>query len=343
MKAGILVEAKKIEVTDVPMVTLQKDTEVIVKVMAIGICGTDLHVYRGERQDVSLPRIMGHELAGIVVRTGEKVKSLREGDHVIFDPVVACHTCTACKKGHENICESVKCFGVQMDGGFQEYISVEEDTLYKISKEVPFTIAALGEPFSIAANIFAKSQAQKDDYVVIIGAGTVGIAVLQVMKKIGCKVMVADISEKKLENAARFGADVLVNTKKESLEEKVHLAFAGNADVVLDAVGSVTTLESAVKIASPCGRVIVIGFDTSALKISPADITKKELKLLGSRMNNRRFPQVVKWLEDGTITDKMISKQYNFRELNRAFQDTLRHQDQWLKTIIVMEDENGNV
>lgn len=338
MKAGVLTAPEKIEIKEIPMVSLKKETQVIVKVKAIGICGTDLHVYRGERADVEFPRIMGHELAGIVTETGNKVTGLQAGDHVILDPVMSCHSCHTCQRGHENVCEQVKCFGVQMDGGFQEYICVEEGALYKIPSDVSYPRAALGEPFSIAANIIEKAKVQKEDQVVIFGAGTIGIAVLQIMKKIGCKVLIADISDTKLELAEKFGADVIVNTKNEELKDAVEKKFQNIADVLIDAVGSAGTTETAVKIASPCARIIVLGFDSRTMALSPGDITRKELMLLGSRMNNRRFPKVVQWLADGTITEKMITGTYKFEELDFAFKDTLKNGEKSLKTMIVMEE-----
>lgn len=338
MKAAVLTRAEHIEIRELPMAKIQTPTEVLVKVKAIGICGTDIHVYKGERQDVEYPRVMGHELSGIVEKTGPSVSQLQEGDHVIFDPVLACHACRACKDGHENVCGQVKCFGVQADGGFQEYIAVEEASLYKIPKEVPFETAALGEPFSIAANILSKAQVKAGEQVLILGAGTIGISILQIAKNLQAKVMMSDISEKKLEHARAFGADVLVNSRKEDLEEVIKREFENHVDVIIDAVGLSVTLESAVRLASPCTRIVVIGFDSHDLKISPSDITRKELVLLGSRMNNKKFPQVVQWLKEGVITDKMISKYYSLEELDHAFQETLKHGEEWMKTMIRMED-----
>lgn len=338
MKAGVLTKAEQIEIQEIPMASIEKDTDVIVKVKAIGICGTDLHVYRGERDDVEFPRIMGHELAGVVTDTGMGVTRVRKGDHVILDPVIACHTCETCKKGHENVCEQVKCFGVQCDGGFQEYISVDENYLYTVPKEIPFKTAALGEPFSIAANILDKVQVTAGDHVVIFGAGTIGMAVLQAVKRTGCQVMITDISQKKLKTAEDFGADAVVNTSQEDLQKRIEAEFNDQVDVIIDAVGIAATLETAVKIASPCARIVVIGFDKRKISFAPSDITRREIQLLGSRMNNRKFPQVVEWLKEGVITDRMISKIYSLNEIDQAFQDTLKHNEDWLKTMIVMED-----
>lgn len=122
MKSAKLIEAGKIVLCEEEKPEIQAATDVLVEVKAVGICGTDLHVFRGERKDVEFPRVMGHELSGIVRETGSGVSRVKAGDRVVLDPVFACGTCKTCQKGHPNVCADVKCYGVQMDGGFQEYI-----------------------------------------------------------------------------------------------------------------------------------------------------------------------------------------------------------------------------
>ncbi len=310
----------------------------LVRVKAVGICGTDLHTFKGDRNDIDYPRVMGHELSGIVEDTGKHVTRVKKGDRVVYDPVNSCGTCRTCRSGHENVCGSVKCFGVQMDGGFQEYIVVEEDHLYPFNGPASYECAALGEPFSIAANITAKAQAETGNRAVIFGAGTIGIAVLSVLKKHGVHVLVSDIADVKLKIAEDFGADVTVNSKEKSLEEAVEMFSPGGVDVVIDAVGYASTFEQAIKLAAPCGRIVEIGFDDREARIAPGIITRKELTIAGSRMNCHRFETVTRWLEDGTITRKMISAVYPLEKLQQAFEDTLTNGDHWLKTIIKIDD-----
>ena len=117
MRVAKLVAPRKIEITQIPFNPSPAANEVVVKVKAVGICGTDLHIYQGHRNDVMLPRVMGHELSGIVINVGKDVKHLAEGDRVVLDPVFSCGKCMSCQKGHQNVCTEVRCFGVQMDGG----------------------------------------------------------------------------------------------------------------------------------------------------------------------------------------------------------------------------------
>ena len=337
MKAGVLTAANKIEILEKEMPRIMKPSEVMIRVKTVGICGTDLHIFKGTRSDVQFPRVMGHELAGEVVELGADVKKVRLNDHVVFDPVIACNTCKICLKGHKNVCSSVKCFGVQMDGGFQEYIVVEEENVYAFDKSVDFCVAALGEPFSIAANILERSGAKAGENMVIIGAGTIGLAILQAAKGIGVKVLISDISETKLQYAREFGADMAINTGIDNLEAAVERLFPEGADVLVDAVGAAQLFENTLELAAPTARVVVIGFDSNPASISPVSITKKELTIVGSRMNCRKFDKVVKWLNQGIITDKMISRKYRLEEIQKAFEETLDNSDSWIKTIIVFD------
>ncbi|MCI5700893.1 MAG: alcohol dehydrogenase catalytic domain-containing protein [Lachnospiraceae bacterium] len=335
MRVSKLTAPKKIELFDEPMVREPGTGEARIKVKAVGICGTDLHIFLGERSDVELPRVMGHELSGIVEKVGEGVTNVKAGDCVVFDPVVACGTCKTCKSGHENVCADVKCFGVQMDGGFQDYIVVDAKKLYKYPDTIPFEEAALAEPFSVAANILTRVAAAAKDRIVIIGAGTIGLAILQAAKGMGASVLISDVEDKKLKIAGEFGADATVNSKKQNLAEQV-MAFAPDgADVLIDAVGIAPLTEQTIDMASPVARIAVIGFDSHPMQLAPVSITKRELTLVGSRMNNGMFPKVVEWLEKGCLnTAGMVTRAYPVEEIQRAFTDTLANSDSTVKTII---------
>ena len=219
MKAAKLIDIGKIVVEQVEKPVLTSDNQVLVKVKAVGLCGTDLHVFKEGRSDVVLPRIMGHELSGVIEAVGVDVTNVRIGDHVILDPVISCGTCKICLKGHGNVCPDVKCFGVQCDGGFQEYIAVDSSKVFAYNKDVPFEIAALGEPFSIASNILSRTNAKKGEKILIIGAGTIGLGIVQAAKGLGAEVLVSDVFDSKLEYAKQFGADATVNSKMDSLKE----------------------------------------------------------------------------------------------------------------------------
>ena len=350
MRSAKLTAPKKIEVITEDAPKIKGPHDVLVQIKVVGICGTDLHIFHGERADVQLPRVMGHELSGVVTETGSAVKKHKAGDRVILDPVIACGTCPVCKKGHPNVCASVKCFGVHVDGGFQDYIVVHEDVLYKIPDAVSFEQAALAEPFSIAVNIAARLGIRSGDQAVIMGSGTIGLVCLQVFKSLGAKVLVSDVEDAKLEVAKKCGADKVVNSKKEDLKEAVMNYYPIGADVVLDAVGVSPLFALSVDLAAPTARVGVIGFDAKAAEIAPVHITKKELTIAGSRMNCNRFPEVIEWFRNppprserievplrkgGLNIDLLISRKYPVEEIQKAFDETIADMKNTVKTLIV--------
>lgn len=335
MRTAKLTEKKKIEVLDEEFQETAGEGEVIIQVKAVGICGTDIHIFNGERSDVSYPRVMGHELSGIVDSVGAGVTHLKAGDHVILDPVMACGTCPTCLKGHENVCDSVKCFGVQMDGGFQDYIRVPAKQVYAIPENISFEEAALAEPFSVAANILSRTYVTSEDTVAVIGVGTIGLCIVQAAKGLGAKVLAMDISDAKLEKAKEFGADGCVNTKDIAFEDAVEAFAPGGVDVVIDAVGITPFVEKCVNLVAPFGRIACISFDARPAQIPPVVVTKKELSIIGSRMNCKKMPEVIKWLEDGTIhPETMISQVYPVEQIQEAFEATIRDADKNVKTII---------
>jgi len=337
MRAAKLTAPGRIEVQEVPFIPNPGKGEVVVQVKAVGICGTDLHIFQGHRADVVLPRIMGHELSGFVTHTGEGVTEFAPGDRVILDPVFACWDCPACKAGHTNVCAKVACFGVQMEGGFQDYITVPAHRLFQFPATVSMEQAALAEPFSIAANITARIGMHATERAVVIGAGTIGLVLVQTLVGAGVDVLISDVVDSKLEVAKSFGAKHIVNSKKENLAAAVDAFSPGGAEIVIDAVGITPLTQQSLEYAAPAARVTIIGFDDKPLSIPPVQVTKKELMLIGSRMNNGRFPTVVGWLEAGSIDPQpMITGVYPLERIQEAFDYILAHAEQCIKTLITL-------
>jgi L-gulonate 5-dehydrogenase len=338
MRVAKLVELNKIEVVDLPVPEIENDTDVQVQVKAVGVCGTDLHMFREHRADVQLPRIMGHELSGLVTKVGAGVTRVKVGDRVVLDPVFACGTCPTCKKGYPNVCSSVRCYGVQMDGGYADYIVVGQEHLYPFDPSISYEEAALAEPFSIASNILDRVQLTDKDNVLLIGSGTIGLSIVQVAKSFGARILVSDVADDKLAIATSMGADAVVNSKTVSLDEAAESFAPGGFDVVIDAVGITPLFQQSINYAAPRARIACIGFDARPAEIPPVVVTKKELTIVGSRMNCYRFPIVMQWLNDGKIqADKMISRKYSIDDIQKAFEETLANSATSVKTLIVFE------
>ncbi len=335
MRTAKLMRPKTIEVLEEPLLSSPGTEEAIVQVKAVGICGTDLHVFQGQRSDITYPLVMGHELSGIVVDIGIGVNHLKIGDRVVLDPVFSCGKCATCCNGHANVCGNVKCFGVQMNGGFQDFIKVPADHLYVFPERYSFEEAALAEPYSIAANIFSRLTPKPGENMLLMGAGTIGLTILQAAKAGGCRVMVTDVVEEKLRNASAFGADYVVNSKTSDLQNEVRRFAPDGVTLLVDAVGIAPLLEQCIQFAAPAGKIAVIGFDDTSAPISPAQITRRELTLVGSRMNNHKFPTVMEWFKSGQFhPGKMITGKYPIEEIQSAFEHTLYNNANCIKTII---------
>lgn len=336
MRVAKLTAVGKLEVCDEPIPEIKDSKDVQVKVKAVGVCGTDLHIFKDGRADVALPRVMGHELSGEVTAVGSDVTRLKVGDRVVLDPVFACGECPTCKKGYPNVCENVACYGVQMDGGYKDYIVVGEHHLYPFDPSISYEEAALAEPFSIASNILDRTYATAKDNILVIGAGTIGLSIVQAAKGLGAKVMVSDVVDMKLKKATEMGADKVVNSKTESLKDAAEAFCPGGFDVVIDAVGITPLFQQSIDFAAPRARVACIGFDGRPAEIPPVKITKKELSIIGSRMNCFQFPTVMEWLNAGKIqANKMISRKYSVDDIQKAFEETLADSENGVKTLIL--------
>lgn len=295
--------------------------EVLLRVHRAGICGSDLHIYHGSNPFAVYPRVIGHEFSGEVEAVGEGVTDLAPGDHVVVDPVVSCGRCYACRVGRSNVCANLEVFGVHRDGGFRNRLSVPAANAIKVDPNLPHAIAALAEPFSIAANVLSRTGVDAGDTVLVYGAGTVGLTVVQVAKLHGARCIVADLDEARLERARGFGADVVVHSRTTSVPDAVREENDGlGPTVVIDGAGVPALLEEACRVASPAGRIGLLGFSPAPCNISQQEIVKKELTLVGSRLNRRLLPQVIGWLESGRLNPAgMITQTFAADQAAEAF------------------------
>ncbi len=320
MKAIRVNNPLDLEICDLPVPEELGQEDVLIQVKAAGICGTDVHIYHGTRPTTEYPKILGHEFSGEVVKVGSNVSGFQKGDHVAADPVISCGKCYPCSIGRHNVCKTVQCLGVHVDGGFVEYVVRPQQNVYKFSKDLKWEELATAEPFSIAAQVVWRGQVAKNDYVLIMGSGPIGLATLQVVKKIGATCAVVDILDTRLELARKMGADRIINSSLENVAEVVSKETGGTGpQVVIDAVGHPQIFEDAVKMASPAGRVVVLGFTKQPSTICEFDITTKELEIRGSRLNAHKFPEVVQWFNAREVEPELlVSHTFHFTDIQNA-------------------------
>lgn len=295
--------------------------EVLLRVERAGICGSDLHILHGSNPFARYPRIIGHEFAGTVEAVGRDVTTLAAGDRIVVDPVLPCGHCYPCRVGRSNVCGNLEVLGVHRDGGFRDRLLVPVANCVKVPAGLPIGIAALAEPFAVAANVLSRTGIRADDVVMIYGAGTVGLTVLQVAKLHGARCLIADLDPARLERARGFGADVVIHSRETSVPDAVRDENEGlGPTVVIDGAGIPALLEEACRIASPAGRIGLLGFSPAPCNISQQEIVKKELTLVGSRLNNRFIPEVVGWLAEGRLKPAdMVTQTFPAADARAAF------------------------
>jgi 2-desacetyl-2-hydroxyethyl bacteriochlorophyllide A dehydrogenase len=320
MKAIKVNSPMNLLICDVPMPENAGEHEVIIKVKMAGICGSDMHIYHGTSPVATYPRVIGHEIAGEVIRVGNKVSKVIPGDHVVVDPVISCGECYPCSIGRTNVCSSLKVRGVHVDGGYQEYMVLPEKSIYRISSELSWEEAVLIEPFTISAQIASRASITARDTVFIMGAGPAGLTSVQVVKKLGAKCIISDLVESRLELAKQMGADVTINASKQDVHSVIMSEANGlGITVVIDAVCNTKSFEQAVELSSNAGRIILLGFSDKPSQVAQLNITAKELDVKGSRLHANKFPEVIAWFENKELNPtKIISKIYNFTEIHEA-------------------------
>jgi L-gulonate 5-dehydrogenase len=322
MKVGIVEKpgVLKIAERDVPKIGSPHD--VIIRVKRTGICGSDIHIYHGKNPFATYSRVWGHEMVGEVCETGCGVASVQKGDHVVVEPIVYCGSCYACRQGRGNVCEKLEVMGVHRDGGCQEFFLAPEANVHKLPLDLLWDEAVLIEPFTIGAQAAYRGQVQKDDYVLVMGAGTIGLTAVTMAKLAGAKVIVTDLVEDKLEYAKKCGADYTVDGKSEKLANRVAEITGGmGANVTIDAVCIKQTFEQAIDLTSTAGRIVELSFNETPSEIAPVGIIKKELTICGSRLQTRRFPVVIDYIKQGKLPlAGFLSKTYPVAQMAEAFE-----------------------
>ena len=270
MKALLLKDVNNLEYCDIPQPALRPD-EILVKVAACGVCGTDLHLFHGEEGAGSsiLPLVMGHEFSGTVVAVGDQVKKLAVGDHVTVDPNVYCGECFQCRRGTAHFCENAEAYGVSMFGGFAEYCAVVERAAYKVPDSLDLHHAALVEPVACCLHGIDRANIRPGQTVVIIGAGSIGQLMLQLAKLYGAANIVAvDPIDSKREIALKLGATLAVDPIHQDLKQVIADAGILSVDTVIECVGNPRTMEQAVDVASRGATVLLFGLTAPGATMS---------------------------------------------------------------------------
>lgn len=294
MKAFRVEAAEVAGVIDVPEVSAGPGT--LLKIKMVGMCGTDLNTYRGRNAMVTFPRILGHEVAAVVVEGGE---GLDVGTPVTMSPYTNCGRCPACLRGRPNACQWNETMGVQRDGAMTEYVRVPRSKLYTASLSIKDL--CLVEPLTVGFHAAARGRVAAEDIVAVFGCGGVGLGAIAACAFRGAQTIAIDMDDIKLDTALRAGAKHTINTGREDLHAKLQEITAGRGpDVTIEAIGLPTTFRAAVEEAAFTGRVVYIGYAKETVAYETRLFVQKELDILGSRNAlPEDFREVIAMLEAG--------------------------------------------
>jgi len=313
--------------------------EVLIKPIAAGICGTDIHAWAGNQPFFSYPRVLGHELCGEVVELGSQASGFRLGQRVALIPYVACQQCDACLSGKTNCCEKISVIGVHQDGGFCEFLSVPTSNLLAVD-EVDPEAAALIEPFAISAHAVRRAAVTADEQVLVVGAGPIGLGVAAIAAAAGANVVVADTSEQRRAHVAQKLGLATVNPLDADFEAQLRAEFGGRLPAkVIDATGSPAAMNGAVKLIRHGGTIVFVGLHKGDLVIPDIEFHKKETTLLGSRNATLEdFAKVGELMANGQLrADMMLNRHYDFSTLADRFEADVINNRELIKGVIHFE------
>jgi len=310
-------------------IPIPKDDEVLIKVMASGICGTDVHIYRGEYLG-DYPVIPGHDFSGEVATLGNRVKRFKVGDRVAVEPNIACDNCEACLNNRQNFCENWQAVGVTLPGGMEQYVTAPEKAVFDIGN-LPYDQAAFVEPLSCVIHGIERTHIELADKVAILGAGPIGDLKLQMARIQGAaQVTMLESNPGRAELARQLGAD-LVAEKMEDLKPDGY-------DVVIDATGALPVMSRSINFARKGGTVLLFGVPPSGKNVvfDAFKIFQKGLTLLSSYTSVRNSFQAIGLLRSGQVkVDQLISHHLPLKELKRAI-EMIEARDPTVKKVIML-------
>ncbi len=311
MKALLLTAPSRLEFVDFPE-PQPADGEVVVKVHACGICGSDIHGWDGSSGRRNAPLIMGHEASGEIVATGPSVKKWRAGDRVTFDSTIYCGACAYCRAGQVNLCESRRVVGVspaeyKQHGAFAERLAIPERILYRLPDTLPYDQAAMVEPVSIAIHAVQRTKIAPNSTAVVIGSGMIGLLVIQALRWAGAKQVVAiDLADNRLALAHQLGATHTINSGREDAAAAVAKITHGlGAETAFEVVGFTPTLNLAINVLKRGGTCVLVGNLSPKTQDFPLQaVVTKELSLLGSCSSAGEYPLCLDLIARGAINVK---------------------------------------
>lgn len=344
MKALVLTHYKQLELDEVPQ-PIPGPGEVLIRIAGCGICGSDVHGYDGSSGRRIPPLIMGHEAAGIVAATGPGASQFQPGERVTFDSTVYCGACPFCLRGEINLCDrreviGVSCGDYRRNGAFAEFLVVPERIVYRLPAAMSFAEAAMLEAISVAIHAMNVSQFRGGETAVVIGAGMIGLLVLQAALAAGCaRVYIADIDDSRLHLAEALGATRTMRAK-DLIPELQRLTGGAGADLAFEAVGRDESIATAIDSVRKGGAVTLIGNVVPRVTLPLQKVVTRQIRLQGTAASAGEYPQAINLVTSGKVRVKpLISSVASLEEGPQWFERLYRHEPNLMKIVLAASPE----
>ncbi|MEJ6120318.1 zinc-binding alcohol dehydrogenase family protein [Vibrio sp. 2-Bac 85] len=337
MKSIVCTEPYKLTYREVEKPKI-KETEVLIKVKAIGICGTDIHAFTGHQPFFDYPRVLGHEVCGEVTELGKQITKFKVGEQVALIPYVSCNSCPSCLSGRTNCCENISVIGVHENGGFGEYLAIPESNVLPVGNIDSIT-ASLIEPYAISAHAVRRAAVQPRENILVVGAGPIGLGVAAIAKADGANVVVADTSPERRNHVQNVLGLATIDPSHENTEASIRSNFSGYlAQKVIDATGSARAMNNAVNLICNGGTIVFVGLFKGNLEFSDPDFHKKETTMMGSRnATPEDFSKVVRLMKSGDLSSEMmLTHKFDFLDIADNFNEQVVGNKDLLKGVIVL-------
>lgn len=343
MKCSVFLGKEKLE-TELRELPEIQENEILVQVMAAGICGTDVHIYNGEKgsADVNPPVVLGHEFAGKVVKTGSGITQFREGDKVTVDPNIYCGKCGPCRNGKKQLCENLRAIGVNQDGGFEQYCVVPEQQAFLLNDDVDYEEGAMTEPVVCCLHGIENIEIKEGDTVCVVGGGAIGLIMVQLAKLRGAaKVVLSEPVEMRRKIALAIGADGAVNPMQGDLLDQIEAAVGTRQiDVVIECVGRTIAVEQAFAIAGKGASILLFSVpqEDAIFGLKLFDVYKKELKIYGSFINPDTHFRAAQLINSGRLNLKpLITHRYDLEHVADAIKKQMQNDS--IKVVVLPNQE----
>jgi len=337
MKQQVMIEPGKIEFREIPIPEL-KENEVLVKIMRIGVCGSDIHVYHGKHPYTSYPVTQGHEVSGVIEKAGSKITEFKPGDKVTIQPQVVCGKCHSCLHEKYHICDELEVMGFQTTGMASEFFVTDADRILNLPDDMSYEQGAMIEPLAVACSVFTKTDDLNGLNVIVLGAGPIGNLTAQTAKALGAKsVLITDVSDFRLEIAKKVGIDYTINPLKQDLSEEIVKAFGPDrADLIIECVGINQTIDDAIANARKGTDIIIVGVYGDKPVVDLSTVQDRELRLIGMLMyQTKEYLKAIELIHSGRVQlEPLMTKHFKFEDYDKAYQYIEEKKDKVMKIFI---------